>query len=482
MQSFASLEDALSEGFATASGAGETYEIGDRTVHTGGYIRIRIPTAPAPQLMTVEGPSIQGGCNGFDMYGGSFSMISADELVNWLERVTDNSGALLTFTFITYLKDQCAVCSDGIEWLYDLQDALNSSMSSSCEAAQMITGGISQAIETNGDSFVTPEMEAYGQQQARNWSKLAQNSGEHEDAAESLNKKSAGVDDNLTQRQETADEVGKENAAMISGANLAYWLVHSGGAKERFEGLMGGEPNEYEELMPLIFAVLGTEIYTEDMTAGSTEKGYEQIVPWVGVKSMWDYDEDLIEITANLKCDDTSTDDPFLGCTEPSTFDFKLEDPMEEFDKHMEGSTGIVEKIGTVDGGASAQITNAQKTYVRNTPGIGPLVRDLTRIAKYDQAEKNKFYRDYKDVIKLNFLKAWFDEFLRAAEYSAKAVAWPDGADSTRGKLLSLIEKRQKAINDEYTNLMDIVNTGDDSYNELLNNAIKSAKTTSGAK
>ena len=132
----ADLASALNDAFdgAVLSSSPGQYQIGGRTVYSGGYIRTRIPMAAPPVPFTIQGPGFSGGCNGIDIYGGSFSYISADEIISWLEKVMANTGALAAYTFMTYLKDACSVCSDTMDTLYAMQDLMKNTMMDSCSS------------------------------------------------------------------------------------------------------------------------------------------------------------------------------------------------------------------------------------------------------------------------------------------------------------------------------------------------------------
>lgn len=491
------LSDALSSAYDTsASASGETYKIGGRTVHTGGYVRIRIPVAEAPKLITMEGPSMQGGCNGFDIYGGSFSLISADEIVNWLEKVTDNSGALLTFTFMTYLKDQCSVCSDAMEWLYALQDLMNGAMGSSCEAAGMIVGGISTAIESKGESFSSPEFEAYAANQDSAISRLGQASKSLEDSADGLAKSAAGIWDNDTKKEEIAkglkaekglnDTAAKNQADMILGGNLAFWLVFDGELDKHLSNLVGNNASPDTVLLPLTFATLGS---TNFISKGdSTDPSGSAIIPWVDFNTLYNYDvnKDVINRKANILCPSYSETLANGACQEPVAMDFKLKDFIGDFEKMMEGvpggSKGIINKLGQVDGGDDSKFTDEEEEFMKGLPNANKILGTMIKVSKHDSSVAADLYQSYKNKLKIDYLFSWFDAMFDGFEKASKTIAWPDDAKIMRSALESLISKRREVIRAQYALYVDLEGTTTAELTEAYNSAMAAAKLNAGVK
>ena len=68
----------------TAPGAfrGQTYN-----TYTGGSLMMRSPNK-VYQLAAIQFPSVKAGCGGIDVFGGSFSHISAQEFKNLLRNIT----------------------------------------------------------------------------------------------------------------------------------------------------------------------------------------------------------------------------------------------------------------------------------------------------------------------------------------------------------------------------------------------------------
>jgi len=438
----ASLQDSLLSGFddATLTGAPGTYKVGDRTVTTGGYIRIRVPMSPAPNLLAITPPSIKGGCNGIDVYGGSFSLISKDELISWLENVTSNAGALATFTFVTFIKDQCSACSDGMEWLYQLQDTMNKTLMGSCDAANMIVGGLS------GDST---QFDDYKQQLSNSYSDLGTKASHVDDKADAMFEFNSGAvtSADMTSAATASGMTDKNEALMVTGANISFWLTQKGGFAELISGQLGGLEDKEDVVLPLVFSIIGSSIYK--VSAENTI--IDPIEPWIDFDTLNNYDAAVVNKTMALKCPDVTVADPGNGCASPASMDFKLDDLKSNFVKMMEGdagSQGIVAKLGLTDGGVAAAYTVTERTFMAKFGSHSTFDRldVLSRIPE----EKNKYYQEVKDRFLISYIHTWLSHFLDAAHQAAFNIQWPNNTELFSSDLMKRIDARIKLVDRQY--------------------------------
>lgn len=489
----ADLNDALSNAYSIESGSPAGYQIGDRTVHTGGYIRIRIPVAEAPKLVSIEGPTMTGGCNGFDIYGGSFSMISADEIVNWLERVTDNSGALLTFTFMTYLKDQCSVCSDSMEWLYALQDLMNGSMASSCEAAGMVVGGVVSGIKSEGKDFKTAEWTSFSKKQSEAVTRLGKAGNNLKDSADSMAKKAAGLWDNLGKKgvvQSGYEDGGaiaadaKRLADKAFGGNLSFWLAFEGSLASHISHVVGQSPSIPDLVLPLTFATLGSINYvTKD---ADIEASAESILPWIDFKTLYYYEDNKAHINrlARVLCPGYSHSESKGACQEPVTMNFKMKDFMAEFVKNMEGvpgvSKGIVAKLGQIDDQVNNAPTVAEQQFMNTLPNAATLINSLLIVSKYDSGSARELYQTYKVKLQMQYLYAWFEALFEGYSKAASEIVWNEDSEHFGKELEALIHDRRELNRKQYQDLFNEHGVTNKELTEAFNEAIEAAKTKAG--
>ncbi|MCM0609867.1 MAG: conjugal transfer protein TraH [Ideonella sp. WA131b] len=126
----------------TAPGAfrGQTFN-----TYTGGNLFMRAPNK-VYQLAAVQFPSARAGCGGIDVFGGSFSHISAAEFKNMLRNIT---AALPGIAFQLALESVSPLLGGLTKWAKGLETWINNARINSCETAKAI---VSTAAEAAGFS------------------------------------------------------------------------------------------------------------------------------------------------------------------------------------------------------------------------------------------------------------------------------------------------------------------------------------------
>lgn len=84
-------------------------------------------------------PSHRAGCGGIDMFAGSFSYISADELISLFNAIGSNAGA---FAFKLGLETLSPQISEQISELQKIVQEMNEFQINSCEQAASLVGGL----------------------------------------------------------------------------------------------------------------------------------------------------------------------------------------------------------------------------------------------------------------------------------------------------------------------------------------------------
>lgn len=106
--------------------------------YTLGSVYGRTPIKTA-QLASLQLPSARAGCGGIDLFGGAFSFINADELINTMKAIGNNALAL---SFQLAIESISPVIAEKIEDLRQLQQEINSLNINSCETAAVAIGSI----------------------------------------------------------------------------------------------------------------------------------------------------------------------------------------------------------------------------------------------------------------------------------------------------------------------------------------------------
>ena len=123
----------------TAPGAfrGQTYN-----TYTGGSLMMRSPNK-VYQLAAIQFPSVKAGCGGIDVFGGSFSHISAEEFKNMLRNIT---AALPGIAFQLALEAVSPLLGGLTKWAKGLETWINNARINSCETAKAIVSSAAEAV------------------------------------------------------------------------------------------------------------------------------------------------------------------------------------------------------------------------------------------------------------------------------------------------------------------------------------------------
>ena len=110
------------------------YESARRGVLSGGRYSARTKITRA-NLVYLDPPSISAGCGGIDIFGGSFSFINKDQLIQLARATAQNAAGLL---FEVALKEMSPELADSVtKFLAKIQE-MNDSMLDSCKMARGI--------------------------------------------------------------------------------------------------------------------------------------------------------------------------------------------------------------------------------------------------------------------------------------------------------------------------------------------------------
>lgn len=366
-------------------GSPGTFSTGTRTIHSGGYIRVRFKVSGAPNPIAVVPPSVKGGCNGFDLFGGSFSMISADELISYFSDVASNAGGLATYLFMTYLQETCAVCSEVMNVLYSMQDMFNQTMQDSCTTATALVNGITTKGE--GDAW-----NAYKQgviESSVNFGTSLTNVG-----SGFANRKKADED---------LSSVADSDIETNIGGNVFFRAIHRTGLLARFRDRFQRNDLTLQELYAYLAGTSGTVI---KMIVNQNEVDITKNEPFIRLEEFIFGPAEINTYNGPLKCENVQ------NCNKPTNEDFKaIFGEIQPFAKNfvcvMEGKwegvvcpgstgVGLVEKLGRKsDEPGVGVLTDAEKLFVSNF-GRMPLIGMLAQFGS-TETSKQQFYKCFKE-------------------------------------------------------------------------------------
>lgn len=125
-----------------------------RGVMQGGAFRMRSKIAPAPKFIAFKPPSMSAGCGGINVFGGSMSFISGEELVGYLRAIGANS---VGYFFKLALNATCPTCATLMAELDKMMKTMNSALADSCSATKSLfkAGDVSGKLKGNAFSKIT---------------------------------------------------------------------------------------------------------------------------------------------------------------------------------------------------------------------------------------------------------------------------------------------------------------------------------------
>ena len=106
--------------------------------YTGGSLFLRNQVKNV-QLVSVELPSFSGGCSGIDAFLGSFSMISAKNLMKMMKNILSSGGAYAFDLALTTTLPQIKTVKDYIQ---KYANDMNNANINSCNTAEDLVGGL----------------------------------------------------------------------------------------------------------------------------------------------------------------------------------------------------------------------------------------------------------------------------------------------------------------------------------------------------
>ncbi|MEZ5933216.1 MAG: conjugal transfer protein TraH [Alphaproteobacteria bacterium] len=305
-----------------------------RGVIAGGNVQIRNRIVDT-NLVTFTPPSFQAGCGGVDLFGGSFSYVSGDQIIPLLKAIASNA---VGYAFQIGLSAICETCMGAIETMQKKVQQLNQHFGNSCQLAQ---------------GLINDGLHAAGYKKHSDASLIAAGSGAVEDIFD------AQSGDALGDAQQSAPE---QVAEEITG-NIVWRALVTQDAAGRF-------PFGDEQLLEVMMNLTGTII-----VASPVDDGDGTTAPLVFIPANYLLFEAMLE-GGDVIIQSCGGDTGANGCLEPATEIITLEGFEERMRRLLLGddiSPGIVAKLRAND----QELTDEENELLANIPGgaSGLLVR-----------------------------------------------------------------------------------------------------------
>lgn len=118
-----------------------------------GRVRVRIPHF-TPQIFSFTPPSVNSSCSSMDIIGGSFSMMSLNDLIQLLRNIT---AGTLTYALGQSIRSLCPPCWTGITDIQKKIQQANDMLQNSCQISQELGQKLSDGFKSARCSVVDSE-------------------------------------------------------------------------------------------------------------------------------------------------------------------------------------------------------------------------------------------------------------------------------------------------------------------------------------
>lgn len=348
---------------------------------SAGSLMYRAPIRTYRLKPFVDWPTARGSCAGIDIFGGSFSVISADKLKQMLQQIT---SALPGLAFQLAVEAVSPAFASKIQWLKDLEQGITLESKNSCAMATSLVRGAAKAM--NYDS----------EQGCRSIARMM-NSAEDAAAAEARCEGANKVSILNDGRSSTNPEVKKE--LPVTG-NLV-WLA----LKEVDDATLSDEERE------LIMSMFGTIIYDPKADGARREvaptiRRIEQLLYGDG--------ETAGTATATTKVRVLRCTDNHVQCNEVSEVDYDLTPFVMRVRDNL---NAIVDRVATrTDWKGETDLVrfvNAVGTPVYRMVAVSTLTSDLS--------PARALIQKYELLIAADYASAFLDRYLWAGVNAAAA-------------------------------------------------------------
>ena len=392
-------------------------------------------------LISFAPPSWKGGCGGIDMFNGSFSFVSSEQIVQLLRQVAANAKG---YAFQLALDNVCPDCSKHIESFQKKIQALNQHLGNSCQLAQGIVNDVTSAYEMKGKTDASITATGKGLVKDVFSSREEVESGQ---SPESM----LGEDELLK-----SELIGNIVWQQLKRQNAKSWFTY--GDESLLETMMSltgtiikmppevdpthvGDPADAEKIMPLITKPAKPDLLGSILDGGSVKV---------------------------YKCD---TSDKCFNPTDVTITLKGLGKQVEDMLLGTNSSPGIITKYARNQG----TLTDKEKAFVSNLPsGAGTIVRNLAILSE-DAARI--FALKASNAIALTMVYTTTEELFRAVTLVVSQSKSPH-----QNTAFELISNSQRKVRSDFMELRS--QHGDvafliEHYNTLLNNIRKQRYTLS---
>ena len=374
----------------------DSYQDQRRGAYTGGTVVIKNPIANI-DLISFQPPSIDGGCGGINVFGGSFSFIDADQFTQLLRNIASNAGS---YAFKLALQALCPSCMATINEISQAIQKMNAELGNTCQMAQNL-------VDSTG-------LTAWSQARVKDKGQAAQ-------WAINLNKYSddfQAYGNNEKEKSNLGTLTPQEAKEARLTGNIA-WVVLTE------QKATGTKPIQWfakgdDEFARTVMSITGTVIVEIPDNEKETAK-VTPYIPTVGLTDIMGIESEKSNVEL-YKCIDDTTDCMSLKKETINSFETMREKVSKILHGNPDGAgvnaggRGIVEKF-TLN--LSGGLSDVEKSFLQFMPEIGKRIRDLCLNNAGNPGAVKTYTGKALDSIALEMTERMFHEVLYAVRYAA---------------------------------------------------------------
>lgn len=408
---------------------GQVYETQRRGGFAAGSVFIRNKVSN-PQLINFEPPSFKAGCNGIDMFGGSFSFINKEQFINALRNIASNA---MGYAFELAIKALCPNCAQTMTELRNFVNQLNQGMLNSCQMGRALLN------KSGVDNMITDSMTGVRDSISRSLTNLGFSTDN--------NASGASGGDSAKSPTKIADEAGELEKQEI---NVVWDALGKSNAASWFN-------TTDQQMKEALMSVTGTIV----LKKGTDAVGEVDLVPRPiesTLKLM-----DIINAGAGTKIKVLSCDDD-VHCLNPVTTEITISKSLRQKVQQTIGdqSSGIIAKINEKGSTGISTLTTAEKQFIAAVPQ--PIYAQLKNLSQ-DKQTSILFANYMVDAITAELAQVFYDELQRSVE-----MAIPYSNHEFANNMMNKLQAQRlemNAMKQNAVNSLNMLSKGFEVYNTL---------------
>lgn len=410
----------------------KAYNTSRRGVISGGQIFAKNEIKHL-QVANLDLPSASAGCGGIDLYGGSFSFINADQMIETFQAIGSNA---LGYGVKLAIQSACTSCENVMTSLEKTAQFINKMNVDSCTAAQGI-------VEAGKDMAI----------------------GLMSDASAKNQSTADGTSTDANDAQSKANETGKSPANLVKETNPSVYNKKFEGnvtwrALKKSGNLDQAFTSDDNEILQLVMSIIGTGIVTNSSTEDDSEPTPQMLSGYKVTIS------DLVN-GGDIKvysCDTTTED----GCKNVSSSPDKVindEGMLSRVKESLTGSNGVIAALNN-----NTEWSAEAKKVLNLSSGVGDIcLQEIINTAGTDnQGMAEQLAVLCSGRIAIDATYEMINGYFRIVRDAIVNAEKDTILSSAKESVLSALDESRRQYSEEYRQLLEQKATNTQSIVDMI--------------